>query len=53
MGRLEHPLQIETAFVIKGVERDFPLAGVWGCPPALKSPKTGGYRRLIKTISAV
>jgi len=30
------------------------LPGVWGCPPALKkSPKIGGYRGLIETISAV
>jgi len=34
--------------VVKGGQRDFPLAGVWGCPPTYKkSPKTGGYRGLI------
>ncbi len=38
--------------LVKGVQRDFPLAGVWGCPPALKkSPKIGGYRGLIETMS--
>jgi hypothetical protein len=40
--------------VVKGVQRDFSLAGVWGCPPAFKkSPKIGGYRGLIENISAV
>ena len=24
--------------VIKGVQRDFPLAGDWGCPPAIHIP---------------
>jgi hypothetical protein len=37
----------------KGVQRVFPLPGVWGCPPAIISPKTGGYRGFIKTISAL
>ena len=38
--------------MVKGVQRDFPLARVWGCPPALKkSPKIGGYRGLINTYS--
>jgi hypothetical protein len=38
----------------KRVQWDFPLVGAWGCPPAFKkSPKTGGYRALIKTIPAV
>ena len=40
--------------VVKGVQRDSPLAGDWGCPPAYKkSPKIGGYRGLIETISTV
>ena len=25
-------------WVVKGVQRDFPLAGVWGCPPAILPP---------------
>ena len=24
--------------MVKGVQRDFPLAGVWGCPPAIYIP---------------
>ena len=29
--------------VVKGVQREFPLVGVWGCPPRYKkSPKIGG-----------
>jgi len=24
--------------VVKGVQRDIPLAGVWGCPPAILLP---------------
>jgi hypothetical protein len=40
--------------VVKEVQRDFPLAGVWGCPPDFKkSPKIGGYRGLIESISAL
>jgi hypothetical protein len=40
--------------VVKGVQREIPLVGVWGCPPASKkSPKIGGYRGLIESISAV
>jgi hypothetical protein len=53
MVRLEHTLQQEAAFVIKGVQRDFPLLGVWECPPASKSPGAGGYRGLIESISSV
>jgi len=31
-----------------GVQRgEAPLTGVWGCPPAWKSPKTGGFRGFI------
>jgi len=52
MVRLEHPLQQEAAFVINGVQRETPLVEVWGCPPASKSPKIGGYRGLIESISA-
>jgi hypothetical protein len=36
----------------KGVQRDFPLVGVWGCPPALQVPQDWGTRGLIETISA-
>jgi hypothetical protein len=40
--------------VVKGVQREIPLAGVWGCPPSFKkSPKIGGHRGLIESISAV
>ena len=40
--------------VVKGVQRDFSLPGVWGCPPAFKkSPQIGGYRGLIISISIV
>ncbi len=24
--------------VVRGVQRDFPLAGAWGCPPAILIP---------------
>jgi hypothetical protein len=24
--------------MVKGVQRDFPLAGVWGCPPTILIP---------------
>jgi hypothetical protein len=38
--------------VVKGVQREIPLVGVWGYPPRFKkSPKTGGYRGLIKAIT--
>ena len=38
MSKLEHPLQLEAAFVKKGVQREIPLAGVWGYPPAILIP---------------
>ena len=41
MSRLEHPLQLETAFVIKGAQRGFPLAGVWGIPQLQNPPRLG------------
>jgi len=39
--------------VVKGVQREIPLAGVWGCPPALKVPQDWGIRGLIESISTV
>jgi len=41
------------ADMVKGVQREFPLPGSGGVPQLLLSPKNGGYRGLIKTISAI
>ena len=38
--------------VVKGVQREFPLVGVWGCPPDSKIPQDWGIRGLIEIISA-
>jgi hypothetical protein len=28
--------------VVKGVQKEIPLAGVWGCPPDLEVPQDWG-----------
>jgi hypothetical protein len=36
---------------MKGVQRVFPLPGVWGCPPALvKSPNLRGLSEIISVV---
>jgi hypothetical protein len=38
----------------RGVQRgEAPLLGVWGCPPVMKSPKSGGYRGLKKAFLSI
>jgi len=36
--RIASSLALLAMTVAKGVQRDFPLAGVWGCPPAILLP---------------
>ena len=53
MPEIASSLMLLAMTVVKGVQRDFPLAGDWGCPPAFEVPQDWGIRGLIETISVI
>ena len=36
--KIASSLALLAMTVVKGIQRDFPLAGDWGCPPAILIP---------------